>query len=104
MCNRQRSPGRKSVESGIKTNACLLAAELVSFKIDHPCLKTDTFSMPYFTTMNFLGHTKRLKADQTMISSNNYFADILRVCELKDLIWVMRFQSPYVYYYGPRQF
>ena len=24
------------------------------------------------------------------------FADILRVCEIKDLIWVMRFQSPLV--------
>ena len=33
------SPGYKSVESRIKTNACKLAAELVSFKIDHPCLK-----------------------------------------------------------------
>ena len=41
--NRERSPGCKSVESGIKTNAYLLIAELVSFKIEHPCLKTDTF-------------------------------------------------------------
>ena len=32
-----------------------------------------------------------------MICNNNYLADILRVCEIKDLIWVMRFQSPLVY-------
>ena len=32
-----------------------------------------------------------------MIRKNNYFADILRVCEIKDLIWVMRFQRPLVY-------
>ena len=31
---------------GIKTNACLLAAELESFKIDHAHLKTDAFSIP----------------------------------------------------------
>ena len=29
-----------------------------------------------------------------MICNNNYLVDILRVCEIKDLIWVMRFQSP----------
>ena len=28
-----------------------------------------------------------------MICNNNYLADILRVCAIKDLIWVMRFQS-----------
>ena len=33
-----------------------------------------------------------------MICDNNYLADIFRVCEIKDLIWVMRFQSPLVYY------
>ena len=27
-----------------------------------------------------------------MICNNNYFADILRVCEIKDLIRVMRFK------------
>ena len=32
-----------------------------------------------------------------MVSNNNNLADILRVCEIKDLIWVMRFQSPLVY-------
>ena len=32
-----------------------------------------------------------------MICNNEYLADILRVCEIKDLIWVMRFQSPLVY-------
>ena len=32
-----------------------------------------------------------------MICDNNYLADILRVCEIKDLIWVMRFQSLLVY-------
>ena len=32
-----------------------------------------------------------------MLCNNNYLADILRVCEIKDLIWVMRFQSPLVY-------
>ena len=33
-----------------------------------------------------------------MICNNNYLADILRVCEIKDLIWVMmRFQNPLVY-------
>ena len=26
-----------------------------------------------------------------MIYNNNHLADILRVCEIKDLIWVMRF-------------
>ena len=66
----------------------------MSFKIDHPCLKTDTFSIPEskFTTMSFLGHTK--KTGQTMVCNNNHLADILRFCEIKDLIWVMRFQSP----------
>ena len=34
-----------------------------------------------------------------MICNNSYLADILRVCEIKDLIWVMRFQSPEVYIY-----
>ena len=33
-----------------------------------------------------------------MICNNNYLADIIRVCEIKDLIWVMRFQSPLVYF------
>ena len=33
-----------------------------------------------------------------MICNNNYLADILRVCEIKDLFWVMRFQSPLVYF------
>ena len=59
MCNRKRSKGRKSVDSGIKANACELVDEFVSFanaceledefvsfKNDHPCLKMDTFSMP----------------------------------------------------------
>ena len=32
--------------------------------------------------------------------NNNYLADILRVCEIKDLIWVMRFKSPLVYFGG----
>ena len=32
-----------------------------------------------------------------MICKKYYLADILRVCEIKDLIWVMRFQSPLVY-------
>ena len=36
-----------------------------------------------------------------MICNNNYLADIIRVCVIKDdLIWVMRFQSPKVYLYG----
>ena len=33
-----------------------------------------------------------------MICNNTYLADILKVCEIKDLIWVMRFQSPKVYF------
>ena len=41
--------------------------------------------------MYFLGHA-------TMWSyydmKNRFLADILRLCEIKDLIWVMRFQSP----------
>ena len=37
--------GRKSVESEVKTNVCLLAAELVSIKIDHPGLQKDHFSI-----------------------------------------------------------
>ena len=32
-----------------------------------------------------------------MICNNNYLADMLRVCEIKYLIQVMRFQSPEVY-------
>ena len=58
MCNRERSKGRESVESGIKTNVCLLAAEFLSFKINDPCLKMDTFSiyLSKFTKVNFLGH------------------------------------------------
>ena len=39
--------------------------------------------------MNFLGHITRW-SDYDM----QQLADILRVCEIKDLIWVMRFQSP----------
>ena len=35
-----------------------------------------------------------LQAGQTMICNIYYLADILRVCEIKDLIWVMRFQIP----------
>ena len=35
-----------------------------------------------------------LQGGQTMICNNNYLADILWVCEIKDLILVMRFQSP----------
>ena len=68
----------------------------VNFKIDHHCL-TDTFSISLstFTTMLCLRHTQ---AGKTIICNNNYLADILRVCEIKDLIWVMRFQSPYVYF------
>ena len=41
MYNRERSKGHKSVESGIKTKVCSLAAEFVYLKIDHPCLKID---------------------------------------------------------------
>ena len=83
MCNRKRSKGHKSVESGIKTSACQLAAEFVSFKIDHPCLKTDTFSKPEskFTTMNFAG-----QGGQTIICNNNYLAGILKICVINDLI------------------
>ena len=33
-----------------------------------------------------------------MICNNNYLTEILRVCEIKDLIWVMLFQSPLVYF------
>ena len=32
-----------------------------------------------------------------MICNNNDLVDILRVCEIKDLIGVVRFQSPLVY-------
>ena len=39
-----------------------------------------------------------LQDGQIMIYNNNYLADILRVCKIKDLIWVMRFQSPLVYF------
>ena len=35
-----------------------------------------------------------LQAGHNMIYNNNYLADILMVCDLKDLIWVMRFHSP----------
>ena len=38
-----------------------------------------------------------LQDEQTMICNNNYLTDILRVCEIKGLIWVMRFQSSLVY-------
>ena len=40
--------------------------------------------------MNFLGHT----TSWSDYDNNNYLADILWVCEIKDLIWMMRFQSP----------
>ena len=33
-----------------------------------------------------------------MICNNNYLTDIPRVCKIKDLIWVMRFQSPFVFF------
>ena len=56
MCNRERGQGRKSVESGIKTN---LQLNLCPSNSTTPCLKTDTFSIPLikFTAMNVLGHT-----------------------------------------------
>ena len=38
-----------------------------------------------------------LKSGQTMIYNDNYPADILMFCLIKDLLWVMRFQSSYVY-------
>ena len=44
--------------------------------------------------MNFLGHTTIWSDYDTHVCNNNYLADILRACEIKDLIWVMRFQSP----------
>ena len=54
-----------------------------------PVLKRILFQylkITLITTMNFLGHTT---------SWPDYDpACILRVCEIKDLIWVMRFQSP----------
>ena len=43
--------------------------------------------------MKFLGLTTRW-SDYDM--HDKYLAAILRVCEIKDLIWVMRFQSPLV--------
>ena len=54
----------------------------------------DTFSVTLskFITMNFL-----LQVGQTMIFNDYYLTDILSVPEIKDLIWVMCFQSPYVY-------
>ena len=33
-----------------------------------------------------------------MICNNDNLADILRVCEIKDLILMMQFLSPYVYF------
>ena len=39
-----------------------------------------------------------------MICNNKYLADILRICEIKDLIWVMRFKSPLVYFGGAHAF
>ena len=45
--------------------------------------------------MNFLGHTTSWSDNDTY--DNNYLADILRVCEIKVLTWVLRFQSPKVY-------
>ena len=38
-----------------------------------------------------------LQGGQSMKCNNNFLADILRICEIKDFIWVMRFQSPWVY-------
>ena len=35
-----------------------------------------------------------LQAGQAMLCNNNDLADNLRVCEIKDLFWMMRFQSP----------
>ena len=40
--------------------------------------------------MNFLVHTISWSDYDMQL---NYLADILRVCKIKDLIWVMRFQS-----------
>ena len=37
-----------------------------------------------------------LQAGQTMICNSSYLANIFRVCEIKDSILVMRFQSHYV--------
>ena len=39
-----------------------------------------------------------MQAGQTLICNYNDLANILRVCEMKDLITVMRFQSPLVYF------
>ena len=42
-----------------KLTSVNLQLNFVSFKIDHPCLNKDTFSIPEskFKTMNFLGNT-----------------------------------------------
>ena len=40
-----KSSGHMSVESEIKAIVSLFSAELVSFKIDHHCLKMDTLSI-----------------------------------------------------------
>ena len=100
MCNRERSKGRKFVESGIKTNARVkLQLNSCPSKSTTPVLKRIHFQ---YLNVNLQpwNFQDTLQDGQTMICNNNYFADILRVCEIKDLIWVMRFQSPLVYFLG----
>ena len=60
----------------------------MSFKIDHPCLKTHTFQNLKVNLQPWIFYDT-LQAGQTMTCNNNYLADILVVCEIKDLIWVM---------------
>ena len=44
---KERNPKHKYVESEIKTNAFSLAAEPMSFKIDHPCLSNNGYFFKY---------------------------------------------------------
>ena len=70
-----------------------LQLNLCPSKLTTPVLKQILF---LYLKVNFHHEFSRatLQAGQTMICNNNYLADILRDCEIKDLIWVMRFQSP----------
>ena len=45
--------------------------------------------------MNFLD---TLEAGQTMICTNNYLADILRVCDIKDFVWYWVFKVLLIYF------
>ena len=70
-----------------------LQLTLCPLKLATPALKRILF---HYLKVNLQPYIfmDTLQAGQTMLCNRIYLVDIFRVCNIKDLIWVMRFQSP----------